>query len=203
MADAPGALLPDGNVLVDTSPGVFANGVKFFEWDGTNLNSVPSPPNASTYTSFEGNMVCLPTGQILFSQFAVNTSTVSELEVYTPSGSANSAWAPNITHLASTITHGSKNNLIGGTQFNGLSQCSYYGDDNQSATNFPLVRITNSTTGHVFYAKTHTFSTMAIATGSKLVHAEFDVPATIETGASTVQVVANGIPSAALAVTIN
>ena len=200
MADAPGAVLPDGNVLLDTSPGIFANGVKFFEWDGTNLNAVPAPPNASSYTSFEGNMVCLPTGQILFTQFA--SPGVSEVEIYTAAGTYNTAWRPVITHLASTLTHGSLNNAIGGTQFNGLTQCSYYGDDNQSATNFPLVRITNNSTGHVFYAKTHTFSTMGIATGSKLVSARFDIPATIETGASTVEVVANGIPSVGLAVTI-
>jgi len=200
MADAPGALLPDGNVLLETSPGIFQNGLKFFEWDGTNLNSVPVPPNSNNFTSFEGNMVCLPTGQILFTEFS--TTANSEVQIYTPAGTFNTAWQPVITHLSSTLTHGTLNNGIGGTQFNGLSQCSYYGDDNQSATNFPLVRITNNATGHVFYAKTHNFSTMGIATGSKFVTARFDIPATIETGASTVEVVANGIPSVAVAVTI-
>lgn len=200
MADAPGALLPDGNVLLDTSPGVFGNDVTFFEWDGTNLNSVPSPPNASSYTSYEGNMVCLPSGQILFTQFAVPGTT--EVEVYTPSGTANSAWAPVVTNVNSTLHVGSKNNRIAGTQFNGLSQCSYYGDDNQSATNFPLVRITNNSTGHVAYAISHSFSTMAIATGSATVFAQFDIPPTVETGASTLEVVTNGIPSAGVSVTL-
>ena len=105
--------------------------------------------------------------------------------------------------LASTLTHGVNNNLITGTQFNGLSQCAYYGDDNQSATNWPMVRITNSTTGKVVYARTHNFSTMGVATGAKLVSAKFDIPATIGIGASTLEVVANGIPSAAVAVTID
>jgi hypothetical protein len=93
--------------------------------------------------------------------------------------------------------------VIKGTQFNGFSQCAMYGDDNQSATNWPLVRITNSTTGKVVYARTHAFSTMGIVTGTKQVSAQFDVPSTIGLGASTIQVVTNGIPSAALAVTIN
>jgi hypothetical protein len=201
MADAPAALLPNGNVLLETSPGVFQNGLKFFEWDGTNLNSAPVPPNSNNFTSFEGNMVCLPNGQILFTEFS--TTSPSQVEIYTPSGTFNPAWQPVITNLASTFTHGSKNNVVGGTQFNGLSQCSYYGDDNQSATNFPLVRITNGSTGHVMYARTHNFSNMGVATGSTLVKAQFDIPASIELGVSTLEVVANGIPSAPVTVTIN
>ena|SRR2546430_1593067 len=127
----------------------------------------------------------------------------SMVEVYTPSGTLNPAWQPTILSVASTLTHSSKNDVISGTQFHGLSQCSYYSDDNQSATNFPLVRITNSGTGHVVYARTHAFSTMGVATGSKMVRAQFDVPGTIELGVSTLEVVANGIPSAGVAVTIN
>jgi hypothetical protein len=44
---------------------------------------------------------------------------------------------------------------------------------------------------------------MGIVTGTKPVAARFDIPATIGLGASTVEVVTNGIPSAAVAVTIN
>jgi hypothetical protein len=44
---------------------------------------------------------------------------------------------------------------------------------------------------------------MGVATGTRSVSTTFDVPSTIETGASTLVVVANGIPSAAVAVTIN
>jgi hypothetical protein len=103
--------------------------------------------------------------------------------------------------LASTLTHGSLNNLISGTQLNGMSQGSAYGDDNQSATNFPLVRITDST-GRVVYCKTHGFTTMGVATGSKIVSALFDIPPGIALGAATLEVVANGIPSVASAVNI-
>jgi hypothetical protein len=197
MADAPAALLPDGNVLLDTSPGIFGTGCKFFEWDGTALNSVPGPPNATKDSSYFGHMLVLPTGQILFTDFS------SDVEIYTPAGSAQSAWAPTIRHVSATLTHGIRNNVIAGTQFNGFSQGAAYGDDTQNATNFPLVRITNNATGHVFYANTHNPSTMGVATGSTLVSAKFDVPVTIETGASSLVVIANGIPSASVAVTIN
>jgi hypothetical protein len=44
---------------------------------------------------------------------------------------------------------------------------------------------------------------MGVATGSTHVNAKFDVPANIEKGASSLVVVANGIPSASVAVTIN
>jgi len=197
MADGPAALLPDGNVLLDASPGIFGTGSKFYEWDGTTMNLTSAPPLAPSDSSYVGNMVCLPTGQVMFTDFS------SSVQIYTPSGTYQPAWQPAVTSVASTLTHGVNNNLITGTQFNGLSQCAYYGDDNQSATNWPLVRITNSTTGKVVYARTHNFSTMGVATGAKLVSAKFDIPATIGLGASTLEVVANGIPSAAVTVTID
>ena len=43
---------------------------------------------------------------------------------------------------------------VSGTQFNGLSQAISFGDEFQNATNYPLVRITNNASGHVFYART-------------------------------------------------
>ena len=92
---------------------------------------------------------------------------------------------------------------IYGTQFNGLSQAASFGDEYQTATNYPLVRITNNSTGHVFYAKTHDHSTMAVATGTKVVFTNFDVPAGMETGASSLVVVANGIPSQPVNITVN
>jgi hypothetical protein len=66
-----------------------------------------------------------------------------------------------------------------------------------------LVRITNKSTGHVFYARTHNHSTMAVATGTKIVSTSFDVPAGTETGASSLVVVANGIPSPPVSITVN
>jgi hypothetical protein len=195
-ADGPAALLPDGNVLFDVSPGVFNTGTKFFEWDGTALHAVPGPTNASVNSSYNGNMVILPTGQILFTDFS------NLVQLYTPAGAACAGCAPVIATVAATLTHGVANNTIRGTGFNGVSQGAAYGDDNQAATNFPLVRITDST-GAVVYCRTHAFSTMGVATGSKSVTTQFDIPATIALGQASLVVVANGIPSAAVAVTID
>jgi hypothetical protein len=91
---------------------------------------------------------------------------------------------------------------ISGTQFNGLSQGAMYNDDFQDATNYPLVRLTNQATGHVFYARTHNHSSMGVATGSRVVSTRFDVPAAAETGTTTLEVVANGIPSTPVTVTV-
>jgi hypothetical protein len=195
IADGPAAVLPDGNALFDTSPGIFGNGSKFFEWDGTTLNATSAPANASIDSSYVGNMVVLPTGQVLFTDFS------STVEIYTPSGSPCAGCAPTIKSVKTTLTHGSKNNKVSGTQFNGLDQGAYYGDDNQSATNFPIVRITDST-GAVVYCRTHGWIG-GVATGTTVTTAAFDIPSTIHTGVASLVVVANGIPSVAKTVTIN
>jgi hypothetical protein len=196
IADGPAALLPSGNVLVDASPGVFNNGAQFFEFNGTNLLSVPAAANSSTHSSFQGRMLVLPTGQILF------TDGSATVQIYSGAGTPQAAWKPVISSSPGSVSPGSTNNLISGTQFNGLSQGAAYGDDAQMATNYPLVRITNNTSGHVFYTKTHNHSTMAVATGSATVSTQFDVPGMIETGVSTLQVVANGIASNGVAVNV-
>ena len=195
-ADAPAALLPDGNVLFDTSVGIFNIGTSFFEWDGTAFQSVPAPPNGINDSSYYGKMVVLPTGQILF------TDNSSDVEVYTPVGSPCAGCAPTITSVAATLTHGSLNNVLTGTKLNGMSQASAYGDDAQNASNFPLVRITDSA-GKVSYCRTHNFSTMGVATGTRSVSTQFDVPSTVALGAGRLQVVTNGIPSTAVSVPIN
>ena len=74
-------------------------------------------------------------------------------------------------------------------------------DDNQAATNFPLVRITNKASGHVFYSRTHHHSSMAVAS-SATVSTHFDVPRAQEKGPSTLVVIANGIPSAPVSVNV-
>ena len=196
IADGPAAVLPNGNALFDTSPGVFGNGSQFFEWDGTAMNATSAPPNAPSDSSYVGNMVVLPTGQVLFTDFS------SDVEIYTPASvTPCTGCAPTIATVASTLTHGTKGNKITGTQFNGLTQGSYYGDDNQASTNFPIVRIVDST-GRVVYCKTHNWAG-GVATGSKIVSALFDIPSGIGLGNASLVVVTNGIASAPVSVTIN
>lgn len=189
--DGAAALLPNGNVLVyaSTTCAFSTAESKFFEFDGTNLIPAPAPGNAGSGASYFGRMLVLPTGQVFFL-----TDGARDVEIYTPGLIYDPAWQPTIGWFPARVTVG-KTYAIYGTQFNGLSQGAMHGNHAQMATNYPLVRITNNASGHVFYAKTHDHSTMGVATGRAIVSTQFDVPGNAETGPSTLVVVANGIPS--------
>ena len=187
IADGPAALLPDGNVLMMTSPGVYQTGAVFFEWNGSTLNQVQGVPNASGDSSFYGHMLVLPTGQVLFTDFS------NDVELYTSTGSPYPGLAPSALLTSAVLSRGSTI-LLFGYKFNGASQTNAYGDDFQDATNYPIVRITNKATGHVFYSRTHGHNTMAVGyPGPAYTHV--DIPANMETGVSYLEVVANGIAS--------
>jgi hypothetical protein len=175
--DSPVSILPNGNVLVQGTSG------RLYEFDGKNLNT--------TSLSGYGIMMPLPSGEVLIGGYAVYKST----------GSYKSSWAPTISSSPASVSAGSTYE-VSGTQFNGLNQGAAFGDEFDTHTNYPLVRITNNSSGHVFYCRTHDHSTMGVATGSKSVSTNFDVPSGIETGASKLEVVANGIPSTAADVTV-
>jgi hypothetical protein len=194
IADGPAALEPNGKMLMMTSPLIFNSGSIFFEWDGTNLIQVPGPPNAPNVSSFQGHLLVLPTGQIMYTDYT------NDVEIFTPTP-GNYNWAPTATLAALAYSRGSFFVLVG-TKFNGLSQASAYGDDLQNATNYPIVRLTNVATGHVFYCRTKNPSTMAVGfTGPEKV--SVFIPASMETGASYLEVVANGIPSQRYPIQIN
>jgi hypothetical protein len=175
--DSYAALLPSGNVLVEGTSGTL------YEFNGSSL----------TATKFNGNgnsLLVLPTGEVL----------IGGQQLYRAVGNPLPGWAPAITAYPATIRTGTTYK-ISGRQFNGLSQAASFGDEDETATNYPLVRITNTATGHVAYARTHDHSTMGVATGAKIVFTFFDVPASLETGPSSLQVVANGIASTPVKVT--
>lgn len=195
-ADGAAAILPNGNVLVDAGPGVYQPPTHFWEFDGTALTQVADPPNAANLASFNGFMMVLPTGQILF-----NPRLGAVLYAYNAAGAAPAAWRPIISSVATSLTPGQSYTLTG-LQLNGLTQAAAYGDDYQCATNFPLVRLTIKATGHVFYARTANFTSMAVAPGVKS-SASFTLPAGIETGVAWLSAVANGIASQPVRVVIN
>lgn len=186
IADGPAALEPNGNVLMMTSPGVFNVGARYFEWNGRRLSEVPGPPNAPFESSYYGNMLVLPTGQILLTDF------YNDIEIFTPA-KGEVACGPEVRRAPSVVDRG-HTYRVSGTGFNGVSQGAAYGDDAQAATNFPLVRITNKKTGHVFYERTHDHSSMAVASKAP-VSTYFDVSPQTERGKGRLEVVANGIAS--------
>jgi hypothetical protein len=195
IADGPGALETNGNVLLMASPGFNRAGSVFFEWNGSTLNQIAGPPNGPTDISYYGHMLMLPTGQVLFTDFS------NDVELFNSTGSQYTGWTPTVLLPATTLNKG-QTYTISGSKFNGASQDGAYGDDFQDATNYPLIRFTSNTTGQIFYARTHDHSTMAVGyQGPTYTHV--DVPASIPTGGYNLQVVVNGIASANYLVAIH
>lgn len=184
--DTSAALLPSGDALIAASSG------RFYEFDGMSLSVTGSLPTNGGNTEYF--VLPLPNGQVLV--------TGGVTWIYDGTGAANPAWAPTITAAPASVARGSTY-VISGTQFNGLSQAAAFGDELDAATNYPLVRITNQASGHVFYARTHGHSTMGVATGASIVSTSFDVPSNAETGQSSLVVVANGIASSPVTVMVN
>jgi hypothetical protein len=186
--DASAALLPSGDVLVSGAHG------RLYEFDGASFGLV------TTATQGNGSvfLLPLPSGQTLV--LSPYTGTFARL--YTPLGAPQPSWAPTIGAVPTGLVRGQSYTLTG-TQLNGLSEAASVGDEHSSPTNYPLVRLTYAATGHVVYLRTHDHSSMGVATGALPVSTRFDVPAGAETGAATLVVVANGIASAPVSVTVS
>src|SRR5213079_3611642 len=61
MADAPSAVLPNGDVLVATSPGIFQTPVTFFTFNGTTFTQAPATQTSASLTSYRSaSCYCLP-----------------------------------------------------------------------------------------------------------------------------------------------
>jgi hypothetical protein len=162
---------------------------RLYEFNGTSL--IPEP--AGSMCNNQPSLLLLPTGEVMLNLNFVYKST----------GTFSNTWRPTITSfLFQNNVNPGVTYQIFGTQFNGLSQANAFGDEFQVPTNFPLVRITNNATGDVSYATTHDFSSMGVATGAAIVSTFFDVPTDLETGDSNLEVVANGIPSVPMPITV-
>jgi hypothetical protein len=194
-ADAPAAVLPNGEVLLAASPGLFSAPTHFWIYDGVSLIQTADTANAPNDPSYVGRMVVLPTGQVMYDDGS------GDLEVFTSPGIANPNWAPSFTWSGSTaLTRGVVYSLSG-TQLSGVTTGASYGDDNQSSTNYPLVRITTISDGTVTYARTVKVGTYSVKPGVASTM-KFMLPARTPIGSSTLEVVANGIASDPITVTI-
>ncbi|MGB8150414.1 MAG: hypothetical protein WCE97_04375, partial [Candidatus Cybelea sp.] len=166
----------------------------FYIFNGKKNITIANPPDAPNDSSYNVRLLMLPTGQVL------EDDGSGDIEIYTGNQKAFRGIAPVIVKVPKTLTAGSTYKLSG-RRLNGFSQANFYGDDDTQATNYPLVRITNVASGAVVYARTHNHSYMGIGS-NHVVSTMFDVPSTIGTGTSTLQVVTNGIASQAKSVTI-
>lgn len=198
--DAPAALLPNGRVLCVAGPVGptlgYSGPMYFFEFDpATSAFSAVAAPPTSNGPPFIGRMLLTPTGQVLF------TVGSNNVQVYTPDGTYDEDWQPEITSSPQFVSpHFTY--ILRGMQLNGLSQAVSYGDDATMATNYPIVKIRSKSTNHVFYCKTMNHSTMGVATGSVIHSTQFQVPVAMDFGPAELYVIANGIPSDPVQITV-
>jgi hypothetical protein len=207
MADAPGAMMPNGKILLcvggqlsdnanPNNPSDWPTPVSFYEYDYSvgatgSFTRVLAPGNSS-YTrndrTYPCRMLVLPSGNVLF------TDGGSQLYIYQMDSAALAAGQPTINN----VQWNSDGSLhLTGTLFDGISQGAAYGDDQQMDTDFPIVRFTDGS-GDVYYGRTYNWSSTSIQTGGRTMTTEVTVPPAVLDfpGSFTLQVVANGNPSA-------
>ena len=204
--DNDAVILPNGNVLTitatfprDTNNATSMAPAKYVEYDWASNTWLWRPDDlVSSSTSQCPNgtfMLPLPNGQIL-------VSNNGKMELFTSAESSNPAWRPIVDKLSSNSISPGSTFSVSGKQLSGLTQGQQWGDEWEAATNYPLVRVVNNSTHHVFYATTSGFSSTSIA---PLAPSAFDVTigSDFENGPSQLYVVANGIASLPIDVTIS
>jgi ELWxxDGT repeat protein len=194
--DAPAVMLRNGKILcavspVPTSGNHFPSPTTFYEYDyvSNSFTAVPTPTGGTlNHATYYGTMLCLPDGTALYADFN------SQVYSYQHDGVPLAAGKPTITSVTQNVD--ATFHLVG-TQLNGISEGSSYGDDNQNNTNYPIVRLTSGSS--VYYARTFNWSRTSVQTGNTPVTTEFSLPAGLPQTPYSLSVIANGIASDAVA----
>ncbi|MDB5391564.1 MAG: hypothetical protein JWM11_7210, partial [Planctomycetaceae bacterium] len=196
--DDPGAMLPNGKILISLSPEgplktkggySFPEASYIYEYDpvGQTFTEV-TPPGLSATNAYQLNMVVLPTGQVLLANEA------GAFQIYTedPATGPQNSWKPVITSIKD---NGGGNFTVTGLRLNGISEGANYGDDNESASNYPIIRFQDAA-NNVYYGRTTNWSSTGVSTGLTPVTADFTLPPGKQLSDFTsITVVANGIAS--------
>ncbi|HXI72845.1 MAG TPA: hypothetical protein VNN22_21110 [Verrucomicrobiae bacterium] len=196
--DAPAAMMANGNILCAVGPTNGFNGpTTFLEYDyvANSFTQVGAPGGGLTYNNapFGSSMLDLPDGSVLF----IGGQGTTSLYIYKPDGTPLAAGQP----VISSITENANGSYhLTGTGLNGITGGAAYGDDWQMETSYPLVRMTNNSSGNVYYARTYNWSSTAILNPNP-VTTEFSLPANLPAGTYSLVVSANGNPS--LPITFN
>jgi len=195
--DFPAAMLPNGHALF------IGSDRKFYDYDpedgpiGTmTVSTALNPPIPGRFT-----MLMLPNGQLLSPSNGrvVPPLLPTGMWIYTPTSVAQDhpEWRPSVSNITSALNDdGSTTYTLTGTQLNGISEGTFSGDQFQSSSNYPLIRVRDQTS-NVTYARTFNWSSSGVATGATPVSVQFTLPRNFTAaGPLLLTVVANGIPSA-------
>ncbi len=193
--DAAAAVMTDGRVLCAASPAptsssMFPSAISFyvFDYSADTFIHITTPIGTDTLTGpcYNTHMLNLPDGSILFSNYSDD-----KYYVYRPSGTPLAAGKP----VVDSIIKVSCDTFIAtGKGFNGLNMGSYYGDDWQMSTNYPLIRLISGS--DVYYTRTYNWNSNGVMRGSAKDTTHFALPAGLPDGSYSLEVVVNGIPSA-------
>jgi hypothetical protein len=174
----------------------FNGPINFLEYDyiSNTFTQVSSPSTQVTgaapyYTKF----LQLPNGTVLFNDGS------PQLYCYTPDGTPVTNGVPVISSI---LQNADGSFHLTGFGLNGISAGAAYGDDAQMDSNFPIVRMTNNSTGNVYYGRTYNWTSTGVMTSNTLVSTEFVTPTNFPAGTYSLVAVANGNPSAPVPFTV-
>lgn len=201
--DDPGAVLPNGHVLIALSPlgplkagGGYSFPSASYIYDFNPLDPNPAtawtevtPGGLTAINAYQLNMLMLPTGQVL-----LDNELTGSFQIYSPDGQPDDSWRPVITGIGD---NGDNTYTLTGTQLNGMSEGASYGDDLMQSSNYPIVELRDSNDS-VTYARTYNWSNKGgVASGPTPETVQFTLPpGKTLSDYVTVTAIANGIPSA-------
>jgi hypothetical protein len=190
--DAPAVELPDGNVLISGDTGSYNGPTSIAEYNpNTNSIALISSPSISG-PAFTCRILMLPNGQALLNDGGTTAW------VYSEGGSIPASSRPTVSSIHQN-SDGSF--LLTGTQLNGISEGSGYGDDYRPSSNYPIVELVASN-GNVYYGRTYNWTSTGVQTGDTAVSTDFAVPGNVPSGTYTLYAVANGIASNGVSFTL-
>jgi hypothetical protein len=186
--DAPGAMMPNGHILIAADTPLFNGPTSIYEFDPTKTTTATAYTNVTpsgfplSGPSYHTRMLVLPSGQVLLSNDQTN-----QLDLFSPNEAPNDAWRPTISSIhrgggvAVTLT---------GTQINGISEGAAYGDDAEMSSNYPIVQqiLPNESD----YLRTSNWSSTGVAEGSTPESVQFVLG---DGSDRLLRVIANGIAS--------
>ena len=207
MDSTAGAMLPNGLffVVADTLKGQ-KNPTKLYTYDYTYAPNNPlalvnitpvSPASLATDLGGSGGLfrrtLMLPNGKMLL---ATGNGPVWEYTPATVNGTPDTTWRPTVDTLI--IKNTSTSYTINGKRLTGISAGATFGGGfNNSASNYPIIRLKNNANGLVKYARSTNWTPGVANAGDLAVQSvDFELPTGFGAGNYTLNVVTNGIFSA-------
>jgi hypothetical protein len=196
--EGPAAILPSGKFCYVAGTRYISDVAGFgyvFMWDGTTSSPVKTtlPGGALLYPTTT-QMVVLPSGELFV------TSQGGGVFLYQDTGATvDSTQKPVVDNIPTTFGQGGTYRVIG-KQLTGLHVGSIFGDESPNQSNHTLVRLTKSD-GTVYFAPTKNWSYRGIQP-NRSSSVEFTITTSIPVGVYDLNVIANGVASDPVSVTV-